>query len=75
MSSEGHHGCRYVDATRKAALPVLRDDAIDAVIEHVVKPWHKLTIVFTARVDQNTPELGNEQNLDRLASLLAKQSF
>ena len=60
------------------------------VIEHVVKPWYRLTVTLTARGDHThvawdqefensdvaakmrpLSETANEQNLDRLQSLLA----
>jgi uncharacterized protein YndB with AHSA1/START domain len=68
------------------------------VIEHIVKPWYKLTVTLTARRDQTrgeqthltwvqefeSPEVAakmrplsataNEQVLDRLAALLARES-
>ena len=63
------------------------------VLEHVEKPWFRLTVTLTARGDQThlawvqefeSPEFaaklravcepGNEQNLDRLESLLAGES-
>ena len=63
------------------------------VIEHVVKPWYRLTVTLTVRGDQThlawnqefeSPEVAakmrplcktaNEQNLDRLQSLLASQN-
>ena len=71
---------------------VFREIQPDAriVIEHVVKPWFRLTVTLTARGDQThlawvqafeSPavaeqmrlvcEPANEQNLDRLESLLA----
>jgi uncharacterized protein YndB with AHSA1/START domain len=62
------------------------------VIEHVVKPWFRLTVTLTARGDQThlawvqefeSPEVAakmrplcdtaNEQNLDRLQALLARE--
>jgi len=62
------------------------------VIEHVVKPWYRLTVTLTARGDHThvawdqefenpdvaakmrpLSETANEQNLDRLQSLLASQ--
>lgn len=62
------------------------------VIEHVVKPWYRLTVTLTARGDGThlawdqefeSPEVAtrmrplaataNEQNLDRLESLLASE--
>ena len=62
------------------------------VIEHVVKPWYRLTVTLTARGDETrlawvqefeSPEVAakmrritdtaNEQNLDRLQSLLASE--
>ena len=62
------------------------------VIEHVVKPWYRLTVTLTARGDKThlawvqefeSPEVAakmrrlsdtaNEQNLDRLQSLLASE--
>jgi uncharacterized protein YndB with AHSA1/START domain len=62
------------------------------VIEHVVKPWYRLTVTLTDRGDQThlawvqefeSPEAAakmrritdtaNEQNLDRLQSLLASE--
>jgi uncharacterized protein YndB with AHSA1/START domain len=64
------------------------------VLEHVGKPWYRLTVTLTARGDQTllawvqefeSPEFAakmrplcepaNEQNLDRLESLLAGESF
>jgi uncharacterized protein YndB with AHSA1/START domain len=63
------------------------------VIEHVVKPWYRLTVTLTARGDKThlawvqefeSPEVAakmrpltdtaNEQNLDKLQSLLARES-
>jgi uncharacterized protein YndB with AHSA1/START domain len=63
------------------------------VIEHVVKPWYRLTVELTPRGDEThlawtqefeSPEAAakmrritdtaNEQNLDRLQSLLASES-
>ncbi len=63
------------------------------VIEHVVKPWYRLTVTLTARGDQThlawvqefeSPEVAermrplsktaNEQNLDRLQSMLAGEN-
>jgi len=67
------------------------------VIEHVVKPWYRLTVTRTARGDQThlpwdpefeSPEVAakfrpfrplsataNEQNLNRLQSLLASENY
>ncbi len=63
------------------------------VIEHLVKPWYRLTVTLTARGDQthvawdqefespavaakmrNFVGSANEENLDRLQSLLANQN-
>jgi uncharacterized protein YndB with AHSA1/START domain len=63
------------------------------VIEHVVKPWYRLTVTLTERGDQThlawdqefeSPEVAakfrplsattNEQNLDRLQSLLTREN-
>ena len=63
------------------------------VIEHVVKPWYRLTVTLTARGDKThlawvqefespeaaakmrrLSETANEQNLDRLQSVLASES-
>jgi uncharacterized protein YndB with AHSA1/START domain len=62
------------------------------VIEHVAKPWYRLTVTLTARGDQThlawlqefeSPEFAakmrpicqtaNEQNLDRLEAILARE--
>jgi hypothetical protein len=69
---------------------ILPDSRI--VIEHVVKPWYRLTVTLAAEGDQtrlawvqefDSPEAAarmrrisepaNEQNLDRLQSLLASE--
>jgi uncharacterized protein YndB with AHSA1/START domain len=63
------------------------------VLEHVSKPWYRLTVTFTARGDcthltwlqefespqvaakmRGLAETANEQNLDRLQSLLVSES-
>ncbi len=85
----GPNGVNYPNAS------VFREIQPDSriVIEHVVKPWFKLTITLTATGDQThlawdqefeSPEIAtkmralsktaNEENLDRLESLLASQS-
>jgi uncharacterized protein YndB with AHSA1/START domain len=84
------------DGTNYANESVFREIQPDTriVIEHVVKPWFRLTVSLTARGNQThlawdqefeSPEVAerlrpicepaNEQNLDRLQSLLAVESF
>ena len=86
----GPNGANYPNES--VFLEIQPDTRI--VIEHVVKPWYKLTVRLTARGDQThlawvqefeSPEVAarmrplcepaNEQNLDRLESLLAGESF
>lgn len=83
----GPNGANYANAS------IFREIQPDTriVIEHVVTPWFRLTVTFTARGDQThlawdqefeSPEIAakfralsataNEQNLDRLQSLLAR---
>lgn len=85
----GPNGAHY--ANESVFREIRRDSRI--VIEHVVKPWYRLTVKLTARGDQThlawdqefeSPEVAakmrplcktaNEQNLDRLQSLLASQA-
>jgi hypothetical protein len=84
----------FTPAASHPAASVFREIRPDSriVIEHVVKPWYRLTVTLTERGghthlawDQEfeSPEMAarmrplsqaaNEQNLDRLQSLLAGQ--
>lgn len=85
----GPNGTNY--ANESVFREIQHDTRI--VIEHVVKPWYKLTVTLTSRGDQThlawdqefeSPEVAakfrplsataNEQNLDRLQSLLTSEN-
>lgn len=85
------HGPNGADYVNESVFREIEPDA-KIVIEHVVKPWYRLTVTLTARGDGThlawdqefeSPEIAakirplsttaNEQNLDRLQSLLASQ--
>jgi uncharacterized protein YndB with AHSA1/START domain len=82
------HGPNGTDYANESVFREIQPDRI--VIEHVVKPWYKLTVTLTAQGEQThlswvqefeSPQVAarmrplsaraNEQNLDRLQSLLA----
>ena len=86
------HGPNGADYPDESVFREIRPDA-RIVIEHVVKPWYRLTVTLTARGDgthlawvqefespeaaarmRRLSETANEQNLDRLQSLLASGS-
>jgi hypothetical protein len=83
------HGPNGANYANKSVFWEIQPDT-KIVIEHVVKPWYRLTVTMTARGDQThlawdqefeSPEVAakmrplsstaNEENLDRLQSLLA----
>ena len=85
------HGPDGVNYPNESVFREIQPDA-RIVIEHVVKPWFRLTVILTARGDRThlawvqefeSPEVAakmrrlseaaNEQNLDRLGSLLASE--
>jgi uncharacterized protein YndB with AHSA1/START domain len=87
------HGPNGADYANESVFREIQPDR-RIVIEHVVKPWYRLTVTLTARGDQThlawdqefeSPEVAermrrlsktaNEQNLDRLESLLASENF
>jgi uncharacterized protein YndB with AHSA1/START domain len=86
------HGPNGADYANESVFREIQPET-RIVIEHVVKPWYRLTVTLTARGDRThlawdqefeSPEVAakmrplsntaNEQNLDRLQSLLASQS-
>jgi uncharacterized protein YndB with AHSA1/START domain len=87
------HGPNGADYPNENVFREIQPDT-KIVLEHVGKPWYRLTVTLTARSDQThldwvqefeSPEFAakmcslcepaNEQNLDRLESLLAGESF
>jgi uncharacterized protein YndB with AHSA1/START domain len=83
------HGPNGTDYPNENVFREIRPDT-RIVIEHVAKPWYRLTVTLAARGDKthlawvqefDSPEFAakmrpicepaNEQNLDRLESLLA----
>ena len=83
------HGPNGANYANESVFREIQPDS-KIVIEHVVKPWYKLTVTLTARAEQThlgwvqefeSPEVAaqmrpicepaNEQNLDRLQSILA----
>ncbi|MCP3140220.1 SRPBCC domain-containing protein [Pyxidicoccus xibeiensis] len=86
------HGPNGANYANESVFRELQPDT-RLVIEHVVKPWYRLTVTLTARGDKThlawvqefeSPEVAakmrritdtaNEQNLDRLQSLLASEA-
>ena len=86
------HGPNGADYPNENVFREIQPDT-RIVLEHVGKPWYRLTVTLTARGDQTdlawvqefeSPEFAatmrplcepaNEQNLDRLESLLAGES-
>lgn len=84
------HGPNGADYANESVFRKVEPDT-RIVIEHVVKPWYRLTVTLTPRGDKThlswvqefeSPEVAakmrpiagtaNEQNLDRLESLLAE---
>jgi uncharacterized protein YndB with AHSA1/START domain len=85
------HGPKVANYATDSVFREIQPDTM-IVIEHVVKPWYRLTVTLTDRGDQThlawaqefgSPEVAeqmrtlsktaNEQNLDRLQSLLASE--
>jgi uncharacterized protein YndB with AHSA1/START domain len=85
------HGPNGASYPNESVFREIRPDT-KIVIEHVVKPWYRLTVTLTARGDRThltwvqefenpeaaarmrrLTETANEQNLDRLQSLLASE--
>ena len=86
------HGPNGANHSNESVFREIQPDA-KIVIEHVVKPWYRLTITLISRGDQTHVswvqqfetseatsrmrplcETANEQNLDRLAALLASET-
>ena len=86
------HGPNGTDYPNESVFREIEPDS-RIVIEHVVKPWYRLTVTLTAHGDKThlawvqefessevaakmrrLSEPANEQNLDRLQSLLADES-
>ena len=87
------HGPNGIDYPNENVFREIQPDT-KVVVEHVEKPWYRLTVTLTARGDQThlswnqefeSPEFAakmrplcepaNEQNLDRLESLVAREDF
>ena len=86
------HGPNGVNYPNESVFRKIQPDS-KIVVEHIVKPWYRLTVTLTARGDKThlasvqefestevaskmrqLSETANEQNLDRLQSLLASES-
>lgn len=85
------HGPQGANYANESIFQAIEPDS-RIVIEHVVKPWYRLTITLTPRGDQTylawdqefeSPEVAdklrllsltaNEQNLDRLQTVLERE--